>query len=93
VARKKKEMLSAHDHEGEARLAVRELDEVHGLLERVHESPVALPGIEGPDGLGLELGLLLAPLRVVLLRTGRERLRGPGQRLLHHPVSISSRLA
>ncbi len=79
----------AHDHEGEACLAVGELDEVLGLLERVHEGPVALPGVERPDGLGLELGLLPAPFRVVCLRpghAGRERSR---RFLLGHRESIA----
>ena len=68
----------AHDHEREARLAVRQLDEVLRLLERVHEGPVALPGVEGADRLGLELGLLLAPLRVVPLRPGHGLPERPG---------------
>ena len=79
----------AHDHEGEARLAIRQLDEVLRLLERVHEGPVALPGVEGADRFGLELRLLLAPLRVVLRRHGRS-LHERGRRLLlGHPGSIA----
>ena len=56
----------AHDHEREAGLAVGELHEVHGLFERVDQGPVALPGVERARRLREELGLLLAPLGVVV---------------------------
>jgi hypothetical protein len=79
----------AHDDEGEAGLAVGQLHEVLGLLERVHEGPVALPGVEGAGGLRQELGFLPAPLRVVVAlvgTAGRDRRRWP---FLDHPGSIA----
>jgi hypothetical protein len=77
------EVQGAHDDEGEAGLAVGELDEILGVLERVDEGPVALPRVEGADRLGLELGLL--PLPLALVAGPRERrLRGASGSLVGH---------
>ncbi len=51
-----------HDHEGEARLVVGEVDEVVRLVHGVGQGPVPLPGIQVADGVLPLLLLLLAEL-------------------------------
>src|SRR4029450_5983469 len=55
----------AHDHEGEAALAVGDLEELVPFVERVHERAVALASVERALGV---LGELLLPLALLLRR-------------------------
>jgi hypothetical protein len=74
------------DHEREPRLVVGQVDEVDGLLERVHERAIALPGIERAVRVLEALLFLLAelggrrPRSLALGRLGGGRGRRPLQR-------------